>query len=435
MDIRLIKVSNFKVFFLALFFIYSFGIDYAEAQDLNTSIYSEDTTYSARNTKELRVNLQNFNFFRNNEYKGALVKGYTLPGMWLLPTVTYQPISKIKIEVGAFLLKYWGQANYPSIHYGNLPNYEAGSDQKGLHTLPFFRARYVPVNGISLVLGNIYGQSNHGLIEPLYNKEMIMTSDPEAGVQFLWTNKILDMDMWINWESFIFQGDDRQEEFTFGLSSRFKAIPSNTDKSVSSRNSIHVYFPLQLLFKHQGGEINTSATSREVKTWLNAAAGVGIDKEMPFKYFNRLNFEADAVYFAQQKGNVFPYDKGYGFFGKMVADFKDVRLNVGYWQCHDFVTLMGDPLFGSISVSEKGLTYNNPKMGYVSLEYSHKISKGFTLGVHADIYNTFASDVNKTVVGEDGNIVSSTSRMANSISFLAGVYLRTDFSFLVKKFR
>lgn len=435
MNTLISEIKFIKRFFLLFIILYFFcNINPAEAQSFHTSIYSEDTTYSVSRTKELRINLQNFNFFRNNEYKGALVKGYTLPGMWLLPTVSYQPISSIKIELGAYMLKYWGQANYPSIHYGSLSTHNGENEQRGLHTLPFFRIRYVPVDGVSLILGNIYGQSNHGLIEPLYNKEMIMTSDPEAGVQLLWTNKAFDLDMWINWESFIFRGDNRQEEFTFGLSTRFKA---NTPLSptYASSNKAHVYFPLQLLFKHQGGEINTTATSREVKTWLNAAAGIGLDIKIPYRYFNRLNFEADATYYGQQKGSVYPFDKGYGFLGKMVADFKDIRLNAGYWQCHNFVTLLGDPLFGAVSVSEEGLTYNNPKMAYMSLEYSHKISKGFALGVHADVYNTFSADITRKISNGEGSLSVATERMSNSISFLAGIYLRTDFSFLVKKFR
>ena len=430
MKTYLFKKNNYNSFYLLSILFLFLAHGRILSQGLNQSVYYEDTVFSRKQSKELRFYFHNLNFFRNNEYKGSLVKGYTLPGLWLLPALSYQPISNIKIEAGAYMLKYWGQTSYPNLHYGNLPGYIGEGEQKGFHALPFFRIRYVPVNGVSLILGNIYGQNNHGLIVPLYNKEQAMTSDPEAGVQLLWNNKVFDMDMWVNWENFIFQGDDHQEEFTFGLSTRFKA---NNPISYN-KNNVHVYFPLQMLFKHKGGEINTSAKSRGVKTWLNAAVGFGADFKIPYKYFNRFNIEADVVYYSQQKGDVFPFDKGYGFLGKMEADFKDIRLNIGYWQSHDFVSLYGDPLFGAVSVSENGLIYKNPKMAYLSLEYSHKIAKGFTLGVHADAYNTFPTDMEKKTENGDGAYSLSVSRSKNAISFLAGIYLRTDFSFLIKKF-
>ena len=95
---------------------------------------------------------------------------------------------------------------------------------------------------------------------------------------------------------------------------------------------------------------------------------------------------------------------------------------------------MGDPLFGAVSMFNAGQTYNDPKTAFFSLEYSHKIGKGFALGVHADVYNTFAVDSETMVSGDDGVSSVTFSRVPNSISFLAGIYLRTDFGFLIKKF-
>lgn len=398
-------------------------------QRMSQLIYAEDTTFSANEVRELKLRFRNLNFFRNNEYKGNLVKGYTLPGLWILPTVSYQPLRNLKVEAGAYMLRYWGGNRYPNTHYINLPGYDNEYTQSAFHAVPFFRVHYAPLPGMALVLGNIYGQNNHSLIEPLYNKELAMTADPEAGVQFLWNTRHFNLDMWINWESFIFQGDDKQEEFTYGISSRIKTANEYLDEG-----NVHFYVPLQLLFKHQGGEINTSAAIRGVKTWLNAAAGFGFDIKMPFRNFSKLNFEADAAYYAQQKGEAFPFDKGFGIYGKLGADMRNFRLNAGYWQCHNFVSLMGDPLFGAVSMAYSGQTYKNPKTVYLSLEYSHKIGKGFALGVHADVYNTFAADTKNIVSLEDGTSEITFTRVPNSISFLAGVYLRTDFSFLIKRF-
>lgn len=118
------------------------------------------------------------------------------------------------------------------------------------------------------MLGTLYGKSAHGLVEPLYNDEMNISGDPETGVQVLYNPHWMDLDAWVNWQDFIFRDDKRQERFCFGLSTRFK--PSRR----KARFQWHI--PLQLLMQHTGGEVNTEAQDRSIKTWLNAAAGVGL---------------------------------------------------------------------------------------------------------------------------------------------------------------
>ena len=75
---------------------------------------------------------------------------------------------------------------------------------------------------VNIVLGDIYGGANHNLIEPLYNPELNLTADPEAGLQLLYDSRRFDLDVWVNWESFIFREDTHQEAFTVGLSGRYK---------------------------------------------------------------------------------------------------------------------------------------------------------------------------------------------------------------------
>lgn len=41
------------------------------------------------------------------------------------------------------------------------------------------------MKSVDLILGNIYGGSNHGLIAPLYNPELNLTADPKTGFQVL----------------------------------------------------------------------------------------------------------------------------------------------------------------------------------------------------------------------------------------------------------
>ena len=59
-------------------------------------------------TKELRLDFDNLFFFKNNEFGNSVMKGYTLPGAWVNPKLSYIPLPNIKFEAGAYMLWYSG---------------------------------------------------------------------------------------------------------------------------------------------------------------------------------------------------------------------------------------------------------------------------------------------------------------------------------------
>lgn len=385
---------------------------------MNSLLFHEDPNIDRNGKGELTFRFDNINFIRDNEYQGNLTKGYTLPGFWIQPTFGYQPLRNLKVEAGVYLLRYWGANKYPNLNYSDIGEWKGNQVQKGFHCLPVFRVQMALTNTLDIVLGTLYGKNNHNLVDPLYNKEMGLTADPEAGIQILWKTRPMNFDMWVNWESFIFQNDDHQESFTFGLSTRFKANRPNAHT--------HIYFPVQLLFQHRGGEINPEAESRQVKTWLNAAGGIGADIYLRNHLFTKLNLEATATYFGQQAGDMLPFDNGYGIYAKATADVWRFQIRAGYWQCKDFITIFGNPLFGAVSISREGLTYDQPKLITAGIEYSQTFGKGFSWGIHADVFNNLAVDAYSKEHG--------WYRESNALSFAAGLYLRINPSFLIKRF-
>ncbi len=367
---------------------------------------------------ELRATIEAMPFLRNNEYKSKLVKGYTLPGIWLDPTLSYQPLRNLKIDVGAHMLHFWGANKYPNFNYSQIASWNGENTQNGFHCVPIFRAQMQLATSLQVVLGTLYGKTNHGLIEPLYNDELNFSSDPETGIQVLLSTRPVQLDAWVNWESFIFKNDTRQESFSFGLSTRFKP---------SRRNArCQWYIPLQAVFQHRGGEINSESEDRSIKTWLNAATGVGIDIPLRSKFPASLNLEASAAYYSQQAGTLLPFSSGYGFYGKATARVWRCKLSVGYWYCKDFISIFGNPLFGAMSISTSGLTLQSPQTLTAHLEYAHELGKGFAWGVHADVFNQFATNYHTPETGY--RIQKST------LNFAAGICLRVYPSFLIKKF-
>lgn len=405
------------------------GAPGASAQ-IDSLIYLSEATLKAEQKGDLRLNFDNLLFVRDNEYQGHLAKGYTLPGFWLDPTLSFQPLANLRLEVGVHMLHYWGTNKYPCFNYSHLVSWEGDSYQKGFHCVPVLRAHFQPVRTLDILIGTLYGRANHGLVEPLYSEEMNLSSDPETGVQVVWNNRFLRLDSWINWETFIFEDDDHQESFTFGVSSRFFLNPGRGGAAAQAKSlkpmQAKWYVPLQFLFQHHGGEVNTKASDREVKTWLNAAAGVGVDLPLATRLPVRLNLEATGSFFRQQSGSLLPYDQGFGLYAKATARVSDFSLSLGYWQSHKFISIFGNPHFGTLSLKEDGLTYRNPSMLTAHFEYVKAFAKGFAWGFHGDLYGVLPV--------ETYSQTSGWSHLGTKVSLSAGIYLRVHPSFLLKKF-
>ena len=385
---------------------------------MDSLLFEDSHAVEPEGKGEVRLNIDGLSFFRDNEYEGNLTKGYTLPGFWFQPTVSFQPLRNLRLEAGAYMIHYWGANKYPNLNYSDIPQWKGDQTQSGFHILPYFQVQLALSQRFHIVLGSLYGHGNHHLIEPLYNPEVGLSGDPETGFQILWNTSAVDFDTWINWESFIFDNDKHQESFTFGLSTRFKV---NRPKAWA-----HVYFPVQVLMQHRGGEINPDAESREVKTWMNGAAGVGLSVNPRGTLVSRINVEADAVYYRQQAGTMLPFDSGYGFYAKTDVDLWRFRLHGAYWACKDYISIFGNPLFGAMGINDEYYVVDKPRMLSARLSYGHDLGNGFSWGVHADVYNNFPVDARSSEKG--------FYREGNALSLAAGIYLRINPSYLLKRF-
>ncbi|MCS3049939.1 hypothetical protein NXV05_08255 [Parabacteroides johnsonii] len=62
---------------------------------------------------ELSVEIDNLSFFKDDEYTGSFMKGYTLPGLWLQAKAVYYPLEMLKLEAGVHLQRFWGRIAIP----------------------------------------------------------------------------------------------------------------------------------------------------------------------------------------------------------------------------------------------------------------------------------------------------------------------------------
>ncbi|MDR1406765.1 MAG: hypothetical protein LBJ23_01805 [Tannerella sp.] len=366
--------------------------------------------------KQLSVEIDNISFFRNIESPNIIVSGYTLPGFWLQAKTVYYPEPNIRLEGGVHTLWFWGADYYPSFAYSTLSNWYDGRSKHVVHAYPFFRAQVALSKQINIILGSLYGGVNHKLVEPLYNPELHMIADPETGMQLLYDTKWLHFDTWINWETFIYKMDTKQETFSFGASALFKC---NRPES-----TFHVYFPFQILAQHRGGQIDTA--NLPVQTMLNGVAGVGLDWHIRHKVLKNIHLEFDMLGYYQHAGNLWPLKRGYGSYSSASADLKNFRVKAAYWKCNDFISMYGNPLFGAPSMSQEDAYFLYPKMYSLGGEYVRTFAPGYALGIDFDFQFRPSCNINSPTSG----IYSVQAKTCYSF----GVYLRLNPSFLIKTF-
>lgn len=352
-------------------------------------------------------------FFKDNEFDGDVVKGYSLPGFRLQPRLTYTPLREVHLEAGLHATVFEGAGKYPAYVFHDIAHWKGNQYTSGAHVLPFFRAEarlgQERRGRTTIVLGDIYGGEAHGIVQPLYNPELTLTDDPEAGAQVLVSRKRWTSDVWLNWQSYIYEEDTHQEAFTVGWTQR-ALLPRGFS------------VPIQVIVQHRGGEQDLPALDLGVQTIANGAAGVGYcwrPTASRRRGVREVSCEALALGALQQSGHLWPFDFGTAVWTSASVDWAfGLRVKAGLFCApKDFCSLYGSPFFGTLSVKHPGERYDGMTTGYWGVEYSRTFRVGgrwtsgsYTLGAKADGY---------------------VNRSHTPFSF--GVYLRACPSFVLKR--
>ncbi len=368
---------------------------------LAVSQYRLDTA----DVRTLKGELESISFFRDNEFASRQADGYSLPGFWLQPKLTYMPLKQIKIELGLQALIFNGANRYPNYVYHDIGYWKGDQYTKGAHVLPWFRVQ-ADFRRFSVILGNIYGGQNHGLIEPLFNPETNLTQDPEMGVQILWDRPHLHADIWLNWQSYIFKEDTHQEAFTVGAT--WRTLLNAPD------SRLHLSLPIQVVAQHRGGEQNVRR--RGVQTFCNASVGINAQWNVGRRVLKKLTAEANGLLAYQQRGHFWPFKTGAACHAAMRFElWKFLEADLSYFAApRHFVSIYGNHFFSTFSIKDEH-DYGKLQTLAAYVRFHHTFAKGYTLGADAEAYQTFQA----------GN---------NNLNFSFGIYMRVNPSFLIKRF-
>ena len=375
------------------------------SQELVSCLVATDYRLSADDTCTLAFDADVLAFFKDNEYDGDIMVGYTLPGARLQPRITWQPLDAVRMEAGVHALIYDGANKYPCFAYHNIPRWKGDQYQSGAHLLPFLRVQ-AEMGCLNFVLGTIYGGANHRLVEPLMNPEINLSQDPEMGFQVFVDLPRYHLDAWINWQSFIFRGDTHEEALNVGLSHR---IALNAPDAPFS-----LYLPVDILIQHYGGEIDS--TDMDMETFDNAALGLGLRWNAGGSILNGLTAEALTLACWQQWGHRWPFDHGFGASLTLSADLlSQFRLFATTLWARNFCSLYGSPFFSTFS-ADRGRDYSHILSTHLGAEWSRTFAPGYIVGAKLDTYLCSAGH----------------EPLSNNLSF--GFFLRCSPHFVLKRF-
>lgn len=339
-------------------------------------MFLSDHRIAPERNKDLLLEIDNADFFKNNEYFSDISKGYTLGGFWIVPKLIYFPSANTKVEFGWYLLQYMGANHYPASSPAYIPDSLNVPRPGKFRNKAFLRFQWSPKENLHIVLGSIYGSANHGLIEPMYQWERYFSANPEDGVQVLYNNVNLKLDVWINWENFIFKNDPYLEQFTVGLSS--EVIFTHPEKSWQ------LSMPLQVLGRHNGGQID--ATDFGTLSAGNAALGFKAVKNYNRKWLKSLSMAGYGLFYSELGTSHLPYSSGTGLFGNIELDLSPFYVHAGYWLSNEFIAITGEPLMQSLSYMNDGSPQESREVLLVKAGYDRNICKGVSLGAYFEGY-------------------------------------------------
>lgn len=305
------------------------------------SIAGQISDSSFTGSGELYLRLKNINFIKNNEYFNPITEGYTLIGYFFRPEIIYFPSEKINIRLGGHILKYAGTKNFSQIK-------------------PVFSASWIFLKNTTLTIGSLDGCDKHRMFDPHFNSERLYSSYSEDGLQLNTVNDHLFNNAWISWENFIFKGDTTREIFTAGESFKY------TSPAIS--DFINFEIPVQVQFKHFGGQI--SNYPQHMETHFNLASGARVNFDIAEKRYGQVGLEYTIFVSDELTGhNPALIGRGYSDWYRFHYTYKSVYFGAAYWKSHNFFAPNGNAVYSSVSDYQENVIIANRKIitNYLSL--------------------------------------------------------------------
>ncbi len=341
---------------LSLLFLFaSFGT----TAQIDYPVFKSKTSINAADSERLSLNIYNLNYIYNTEYFGNIPLSGTLFGYQLIPEIKYQPNSRFVIKGGIYLQKEFGRNGYTSV-------------------APTFSVKY-KARHASFILGTLEGNTNHGFVEPIYDYKLLINERLENGFQFFVNTKPYEHDFYINWRRAIHLGDPFKEEFDIGY------LPT---LNVITNDKFEMKIPLQLLYTHKGGQIDSNSTP--LTSIVNNAAGFSLKFKLGNHFLNTIVADNYYVNYKDISGDKRqPFNDGNAYLSHLLLKFKYFDIDLRYWNSNKFINPRGNSLFSSVSEKYIGLVEPHRHLLLASFIYDTKLFRNADFDFRFSPYKDF----------------------------------------------
>lgn len=325
--------------------------------------FKSQTIINPADSQQLSFNLYNLNYINNTEWFGNIPLSGTLFGYQVIPEIQYQISPKLIIKGGLYLQKEFGRTGYTTI-------------------APTFSVKYRAKHS-SFILGTLEGNLNHGYIEPIYDYKLIINERLENGFQFKVDTKPYTHDLFINWRRAIHPGDNFKEEFDIGYVSKLNVI---------NKGKWNLALPIQLLYSHKGGQVDSLHTPLQSLT--NFATGASITYNVNNKLFQKVVFDNYYVNYKDISGEKLQaFNEGNAFLSHLLFQFKNIGIDFRYWNGDGYIGPRGMALFQSVSEKYPGLVEKHRELLIASFIYDKEIFKNVNFDFRFIPYKDFREKI------------------------------------------
>lgn len=319
-----------------------FGVigQYSFSQLDNSLLYTPDADSLIKKEAKIGLFVNSISYIRNTEYHSSIDIGATWAGTQIWPQAIYRYNDKLSFKAGLFIQKDIGNNKFRTL----IPTYTLS-----------YKLKDLKVN-----FGTLDGSLDHNLIEPLYAMENFIDKRIENGLQFKGKSKRLVYDVWLDWEKMIYRTSTSQEQFTVGVSTDFKAI---------AKENFTWSFPVQIIARHQGGEIYAHPHNN-IKSQYDFAYGTHISHKRPGKIIDKVDFQGYLTFYedgAPSKADSFK--DGTGNYMALTLGVKHFGVMLNYWDAHQYIAPLGETLLASKSRGRPGEFIQYRKMVMLRLMY------------------------------------------------------------------
>jgi len=340
-------------------------------------------------SQRLSFNLYNFNYVNNSEWFGNIPLSGTLFGYEIIPELEYQISPKLVLKGGLYLQQEFGRPHYTTVD-------------------PTFTVKYKTKHA-SFLIGTLEGNNNHQYIEPIYDYKLIINERLENGFQFKVDTKPYSHDFFINWRVAIHPGDDFKEQFDIGYVSRFNLI---------NNKKFNLSIPLQFLYSHKGGQYDSLHTP--LQSLVNTAIGPSVTLKLDHKLLKRIVFDNYYVNYKDVSGQKLqPFNEGNAFLSHLLFDFKNVGIDLRYWNAEGYIGPRGMALFQSVSEKYPGLVEKHRELLIVSFIYDKEIYKNVYFDFRIIPYKDFIEKISS----------------GTGLEYSYEMYLKYDLKFNISKIK